>query len=297
MIDIRLKVFRSVAENLSFTKASHELFMSQPAVSKHIRELEREYNTRLFDRMGNSIQLTSSGKLMLEHANRILENYSTLDYDIRALQQETEGELRICASSTISQYVIPKILAAFCKRYPKAKVSLLSGNSQEIEKALLADKFAIGMVEGVIRQPHLKYTPFLRDRLVAVVRSDSKLAQKRRISLKQLRDIPLALREHGSGTLEVFENALHRHQMGLNDLQVEMYLGSTESIKQFVCCSPDSMGIVSIRSVKKEIIDGTYKMINIQGLDLSRELVFVEKQGESTGLQKVLKQFFLQAVQ
>lgn len=295
MIDIRLKVFRSVAENLSFTKASQELFISQPAISKHIRELEREYDTRLFDRMGNSIRLTVAGKLMLDHANRILEDYRNLDYDVRALQQKTEGELRISASTTISQYVIPEILAAFCKRYPKAKISMLSGNSREIETALLADKIDLGMVEGVIRQPQLKYMPFMKDRLVAIVRSDGPWARRESISLNELQRIPVVLREQGSGTLDVFERALRSYKLGLNDLRVEMYLGSTEGIKQFVKSS-DCMGIVSVCSVKEEILDGTFKTVKVQGLDLSRELVFVEKQGESAGLQNILKRFVLHAI-
>ncbi|MCH4181578.1 MAG: LysR family transcriptional regulator [Prevotella sp.] len=295
MIDIRLKVFRSVAENLSFTKASQELFISQPAISKHIRELEREYDTRLFDRMGNSIRLTAAGKLMLGHANRILEDYRNLDYDIRALQQKTEGELRISASTTISQYVIPKILAAFCRRYPKAKVSMLSGNSREIETALLADKIDLGMVEGVIRQPQLKYMPFMKDRLVAIVRSDGKWAHQNKVTIEELRKIPIVLREQGSGTLDVFERALHQYRLGLNDLLVEMYLGSTEGIKQFVESS-DCMGIVSVCSVNEEILNGTFKVIEVQGLDLSRELVFVEKQGESAGLRNIFKRFILHGI-
>jgi DNA-binding transcriptional LysR family regulator len=187
MIDIRLKVFKSVATNLSFTKASQELFISQPAISKHIQELEREFNTRLFDRLGNKIQLTSAGKLLLDHSVRILKDYQRLDFDMNAMQQQFRGELRIGASTTISQYVMPEILAAFLKAYPQIKVTMLSGNSRDIETALSTNRIDIGMVEGIKNQPQMKYIPFMRDELIAIVRKENPLAEKGEITVEELR--------------------------------------------------------------------------------------------------------------
>ena len=106
MSDFRLKVFYSVAKNLSFTKASQELFVSQPAITKHIRELESLYGVRLFDRQGNKISLTGAGELLLEHCERILAEYRKLEYDMHLLQQEYAGQLRLGASTTIAQYVL-----------------------------------------------------------------------------------------------------------------------------------------------------------------------------------------------
>ena len=106
MIDTRLKVFRSVATLLSFTKAANELFISQPAISKHIQELEKEYGVQLFDRMIR-IQLTRAGQLMLDHACKIIDAYQNLDFDMKKLTEKSGGELRIGASTTISQYVLP----------------------------------------------------------------------------------------------------------------------------------------------------------------------------------------------
>ena len=97
MIDTRLKVFRSVATLLSFTKAANELFISQPAISKHIQELEKEYGVQLFDRIGNRIQLTCAGQLMLDHACKIIDAYQNLDFDMKKLTEKSGGELRIGA--------------------------------------------------------------------------------------------------------------------------------------------------------------------------------------------------------
>lgn len=101
MSDFRLKVFRSVAKNLSFTKASQELFVSQPAITKHIQELEAAYQTRLFDRQGSRISLTESGNLLLEHCERILEDYKRLEYEMHLLHNEYTGGLKLGASTTI----------------------------------------------------------------------------------------------------------------------------------------------------------------------------------------------------
>ena len=113
MIDFRLKVFCSVARNLSFTKASHELFISQPAISKHIQEIEQEYGVRLFDRNNNRITLTHAGEVLLTHAEEILGRYRQLDFDMHMLSHEHVGELRLGASTTIAQYVLPAYLAPF----------------------------------------------------------------------------------------------------------------------------------------------------------------------------------------
>jgi DNA-binding transcriptional LysR family regulator len=290
MIDIRLKVFRSVALNLSFTKAAQELFISQPAISKHIQELESEFHTRLFDRMGNKILLTHAGQLLLDDCEPILKGYQKLDFDMNAIRKKYNGELRIGASTTIAQYVLPEILADFINRYPNTSVSMLSGNSREIETALLSDRIDIGMVEGIISQPQLKYSTFMDDELVAIVISRNQLCQKEEISLSELRELPVVLRERGSGTLDVIENSLQKHGMSLSDMNIVMYLGSTESIKQFVGHS-DSIGIISVRSVSKEILRGDYKIIELQDTKLERQFRFVEKRGESAGLQSLLKDF------
>ncbi len=290
MIDIRLKVFCCVAANLSFTKASQELFISQPAISKHIQELEKEYDVRLFDRMGNRIQLTREGLLLLGHAERILRGYQKMDYEMKALQQWMVGVLRIGASTTISQYVMPEIIAAFRKQFPYVKITMLSGNSREVEAALVNGRVDIGMVEGTVRQPELKYTPFMADRLVAIVNAKSTLAKNQTITVEQLKKIPVVFREFGSGTLDVIQQALQKEGVGFSDLNIEMNFGTTEGIKHYVEHS-DCMGIVSIRSVDKEIYANLFKVIDIEGMHIERELMLVEKRGEASGVLKKLRLF------
>lgn len=288
MSDFRLKVFRSVAKNLSFTKASQELFVSQPAITKHIQELEAAYQTRLFDRQGSRISLTESGNLLLEHCERILEDYKRLEYEMHLLHNEYTGGLKLGASTTIAQYVLPPLLASFIGKFPQVSLSLLNGNSREIEAALQEHRIDLGFVEGVFRLPNIRYTTFLEDELVAVVRTGSKLAVGEEITPEF--HLPLVLRERGSGTLDVFERALQQHNIKLSSLQVLMYLGSTESIKLFLEHT-DCLGIVSVRSITRELYSGQLRVVEIKGMPMLRDFSFAQPQGQESGLAQVFMQF------
>lgn len=290
MSDFRLKVFQSVAKNLSFTKASQELFVSQPAITKHIQELESTYQARLFDRQGSKISLTEAGKLLLEHCDRILEGYKRLEYEMHLLHNEYTGELRLGASTTIAQYVLPPLLACFIKKFPQVNLSLMNGNSREIEVALQEHRIDLGLVEGIFRLPNLKYTTFLEDELVAVVRTKSKLSIADEITPEELLNMPLVLRERGSGTLDVIERALSQHNIKLSSLHVLMYLGSTESIKLFLE-STDCMGIISIRSICKELAAGIFRVVEIKDMSMLRDFCFVHLQGQESGLVQAFMQF------
>jgi DNA-binding transcriptional LysR family regulator len=255
-----------------------------------VQELENEYHTQLFNRMGNSITLTPAGELLLRHSEKIAMDYAKMDFEMNALRQKFSGELRIGASTTIAQYVLPEILAAFIKRYPHIQVTTVSGNSRDVEAALLDGKIDIGMVEGLIRLPQIKYNAFMKDELVAIVDKDNPLAGRNEVSLDELRHIPLVLRERGSGSLDIIEDSFRRRKISLADLNVVMFLGTTEGIKRFVEKS-GCMGIVSVRSVSKELLMGYYKLIDIADVPLERQFAFAERRGEQGEMQRMFKQF------
>lgn len=285
MIDFRLKVFCSVARNRSFTKASRELFISQPAISKHIQELEQEYETRLFNRGNNHIELTPAGEMLLAHAEQILERYKMLDFDMHMLSHEHVGELRLGASTTIAQYVLPAYLATFSAKFKQIKLSLFNGNTVDVERAVEEQRIDLGLVEGRSRQQHLRYTPFMRDELILVTSTRSKWAHLEEITPEDLPLLPLVIRETGSGSLEVIEHALEAHHIKLSGLNIAMQLGSTESIKRFIEHT-DCLAIISIQSVIQEITAGRLKVIDIDGLVFEREFSFVQNMGETGGITK-----------
>lgn len=285
MIDFRLRVFQRVAYNLSFTKASKELYISQPAITKHIQELEHEYDIQLFERMGNKIALTHAGELFLQHTESILNAYRQLDFEMNLLNGDFAGELRLGASTTIAQYVLPPLLATFIKKFPNIRVSLLNGNTRDIERALLEHRIDLGMVEGNSRLVNLRYTPFMKDELVVVAGASQPLARYDEITLDTLTKLPLVIRENGSGSLDILENELGNHHIKLSSLNILIQLGSTESIKLFLA-NADCLGILSIQSVRHELAAGKMKVIDVDGFACERMFSFVQSQGKGGGIEE-----------
>ena len=290
MLDFRLKVFYTVAQTLNFNRAAEQLSISQPAVTKHIKELEQLYRTTLFDRSRKHIVLTKSGEILLEHAHLIFEQYQKLEFELNLLQNKTEGVLHIGASTTIAQYVIPAHLAYFNKRFPEIKIELTNGNSLLIEHLLEEKKIELGLVEGSVHHSELKYVPFIKDEIVLVTRSKNNVLMKRNINPAELTLLPILNREAGSGTSEIIDD--HLSEVGLNpkDLNIHMQLGSTESIKNYLFCS-DTFAFLSIYSIQQELADDRLSIVEIDGLDIRRTFSFVYRQGQPTPLSKLFMKF------
>ena len=283
MDDFRLRVFITAARTLSFTRTAEQLCISQPAVSKHVGELESRYGLQLFTRRGSRLELTEAGRTLLASAERVADDYRRLEYEMSLCTGQTEGELRLGASTTIAQYLLPPILARFTTRFPKVRVSLLSGNSGQVEQALGDHAVDLGLVESVSRRQGLHYTPFRADELVLVARPGGKYARTESVTPEALCRIPLVLRENGSGTLEVIIAALADRGIRLSQLNVVLRLGSTEGIKGFVRHS-DAMAIVSAFSVVDELRSGALRIVDLEGLTLLRDFVFVHNEAHPARL-------------
>lgn len=147
MDDFRLKVFITAARTLSFTRTAERLFISQPAVSKHIGELESQYKVQLFVRRGSRLELTGAGETLLACAERLADDYRRMQYEMSLCADAPVGELRLGASTTIAQYLLPPILARFTTRFPGVRVAMMSGNSDQVEQALGGHGIDLGMVE------------------------------------------------------------------------------------------------------------------------------------------------------
>lgn len=152
MDDFRLKVFITAARTLSFTRTAEQMFISQPAVSKHVGELESRYKVQLFVRRGSRLELTAAGETLLACAERLAGDYRRMEYEMGLCASAVEGELRLGASTTIAQYLLPPILARFTTRFPGVRVSMMSGNSDQVEQALCGHGIDLGMVESLSRR-------------------------------------------------------------------------------------------------------------------------------------------------
>lgn len=292
MTDFRLKVFKTVADRLSFTKAAAELLISQPAVTKQINELERLLGKPLFLRHGNRISLTDDGVRLLEYANRILALYGELRDAFVEEQGAFSGEIRLGASTTLSQYVLPGLLAKFRKLYPDVRVTLFNGNTEQIERQIADGKLDFGMIEGTASNPALHYELFMDDELVLVTSASNTSFTREEITAADLPALPLVIRENGSGTLDVLSRELSRHGLSLRQLHIEMQLGSTESIKHYLFYS-DTFAFVSVQAVLDELAANRLRVVEVGDMELVRRFSFVTAHGQRSRLTDLFKQFCL----
>ena len=292
MSDFRLRVFQAVGQHLSLTKAAQELFVTQPAVTKHIHELEKQYEQRLLERRGNRVALTEAGRLLLAHAEAVAASAQRLDDQLLALRapDEAAGRLRLGASTTLSQYVLPGLLPAFQARHPRVQLRLLNANSEHIADALLRGQLDLGFVEGRSKSRDLHYELLLPDELVAVRRATPAGPPAEPLSLAEALARPLVLRERGSGTLEVLEFALRELKIKLSALPVAFYFDNTEGIKAYLEAAPEALGFVSRRALARELAAGLLEIVPIAGLHLTRqfEAVWVQGQPLSRAAQRFL---------
>jgi DNA-binding transcriptional LysR family regulator len=290
IFDFRLKVFYTVAHKLSFTKAATELFITQPAVTKHIHELEQHLGTALFRRNGNTISLTAAGEVVLRYSEKIFATYAALEAELGQLNDVTSGNLRIGASTTIAQNILPRILALFKKAYPSISYTFTQGNTDSISLQVIAEKLDIALVEGNSHFPQIAYEPFAKDEIVLVTRTNSTIARKTEIKPDELLQIPLVLREPGSGTLDVVLKALAEVKINPKDLQVETRFQSSGSIKQYLLNS-DTAAFLSIQSVLNELKYNELSVIEIEGLDIFRTFQFIHLHGNTSKLTELFKRF------
>ena len=175
MFDFRLQVFQAVAKRLNFTKAAAELYITQPAVTKHIHELERHFKVKLFDRNGSRIKLTSAGEILLQHTEQLFSLYRNLEFEMNNLSQKLKGKLRLGASTTIAQYVLPPVLAAFHKKFSEIQITLITNNTEQIENALKNNEIDLGIIEGHSKNASIKYSEFIKDEIVLVASNKNSL--------------------------------------------------------------------------------------------------------------------------
>lgn len=280
MLSTRHEIFMEVAANLSFSKASEILFISQPAISKHIKVLEAFYKTTLFERKGNTIHLSPGGKLLYNRLKEAKKIQNQLDFELSTLKNQfkAKGQLKLGASTTVALYIIPKILSAFHQKYPEVKISLLNRNTDTIVKALLDEDIDIGIVEGKKKISTILYAPFMTDEVVAVCSAKSPIAKKKTISVLELKKYPIVLREQGSGTLAAVKYNLEKNGIKLSELKVSVRLAGTEALKNFLR-EDDCLGFLPKGSVHKELRDGDLISIKIEKFQIVRDFFFIQRHG------------------
>lgn len=264
-----LRIYVAVLEQGSFTKAAEILTMSQSAVSRAVQELERQLGTTLLERRARGVAPTMAGTILGEHARRIFTNERLAIEALNELRGLQRGRLAIGASSTIGIYLLPPLLGNYHRRYPGIELFLDIGNTQQIIERLLSYQIDVAYVEGpVTANEDLQVVPWRSDEMVVIASPDHPLTRRVTLACSDLQDAPFIMREPGSGTRKVMEQALAAHNVTVRPV---MELGSTEAVKQAVSAGL-GLSMVSRFAIQSELIAGKLRVLNIPGLNIQRQL-------------------------
>jgi DNA-binding transcriptional LysR family regulator len=237
-----------VAKHRSFSKAAEELFISQPAVTKHIKGLELRVGMGLIQRRRGGFALTEAGKILFKYSHKISSHLMDAENLLENLKKDYRGTLRIGTTESYSKGLMPKLLSGFQASFPFMKIALDVGNSEEIEKGLLIYKNDLGLIAMTKASPRFESIPFLKEELVLIVSPSHPLAKKQVVSLKELERYPLIIRAKGSTTRKIILQAFK--EVGIHpSLLIEA--GSSEFIKQWVS-EGKGVSIIVKRAVEDE---------------------------------------------
>ncbi len=273
-MEFRLKIFHTVAQLKSFTKAAQVLNLTQPAITFQIKNLEDHFRTRLFYRDANKISLTPSGRVLYEHVENILDEYENARKEIAKVSGKLRGEIRIGIASLLGKYLLPKLIGHFKTEHSLIDIMMLVGNSGKLMQELKEHALDLVIVSEPISAQHYIVRPFLDDELVVIINSHHKWANRDAIDFNDLLTESFVNREKGSGTGEVFKNFLSTKNISIKSLNTIMTLGSSEAVKSAVE-SGVAYGIVSKMAVRREIEMGLLKQVKIKDVVLKRKFLIV----------------------
>jgi DNA-binding transcriptional LysR family regulator len=270
-----LRVFLVVAEHEHITRASEELFLSQPAVTKIIQHLEQETHLELIERHGRRIVMTDAGRTLHGYARRIFALEREMEDALAGLRDAGVGEIYLAANTTMGVYLLPPVVAKFRERYPKVGLHITILNSHEIIEQTLNWEADFGLVEGdpAMLPPELFTEVFTQDELVLVVAPTHRWSDLNELSPAVLGEGALLLREKGSGIRESIEHVFNEHGVPIQPL---LTLPDNEAIKQMVMNGVGA-AIVSALAVQRELASGDLLRIPITGIELRPSLSLVRR--------------------
>ncbi len=268
----QLRVFCEVVERNGFTRAAEALYLTQPAVSRQVRELERYYGVELFEQIGKRIFPTEAGTTLYNYARQVFHTLDDLEVELNQIKGLKAGHLRIAASATAGTYLLPPLLGRFKKKYPGVEVTLEIHNSQQVEQRLLQyQQLDLGVTERPVLEDALFSEPFDTDELVVIVSPDHPLANRGEISSNELRGERFIHREPGAGTRTLLDEEFTRLDLRVKPI---MELGSTAAVKQAVAAGL-GVSVVSSRSISLEREAGLLCALRCPDMKLTREIRYV----------------------
>jgi DNA-binding transcriptional LysR family regulator len=271
LLDTQLLVFKTVAEQKSFSRAAQVLHMTQPAISIHVQTLEDYFGTRLLDRTNRRVSLTEAGRVLYHYAVQLSRLYDEARKAVAEVSGKVKGKLIIGATLTIGEYLLPRVAGYYKQKYPEVEITLQIANTQEIVRRVLAHELDLGVIEGQVEHPDLIQEDIFQDELVIIVSPRHPWAERGEITLEELKSEPIILREEGSGTRQVAAEGLKKVGVELWSLKVAMELGSTQAIKEAVEAGL-GVAIISRLAIKKESRNNLLREVRLRGVDFKRML-------------------------
>jgi DNA-binding transcriptional LysR family regulator len=272
----QLTTFVQVAKLKSFSKAGQKVFRSQSAVSAQIRQLEQAYHAKLLDRSAKSVELTPAGEVLFEFAERLLRLRDESMQVVADRGNVVQGPVMFGANEATCLYLLPEILSEFQRRYPLVHISIYRNFSHKILQRLEDGSMDLGIVTLPLKSPNLKMHIINRDRLRFFVSSKNPLAQRSHVTLDEIAAAPLIFPKTGY-TRQVLDKLFRPHR---SRLRISMELPSIGMIKTFVAADV-GISIISESFARDQVKTGDVKLLNVEGVDLYRELALVYRRDRS----------------
>lgn len=269
----QLRIFLAVARFEHVTRASEEVNLSQSAVSMALRDLEEALKGPLFERVGRNLKLNDRGRLLQQEAAKLMLQVDDLVSAFTNKENELHGELKVGASSTIGNYLLPEIIGRFSRKYPGVTINLEIRNTEQIENRLLDYSLDLGFIEGIAHHFDIHAERWLQDQLVVIAAPDYWAEQKNNLTVRELSDVKWIMREKGSGTRDVFERALQAH---VREIKEFLTFGHTEAVKHAVMAGL-GVGCLSRFAVAQELEREDLIEVHIKELNLDRPFWIISR--------------------
>ncbi|RBP95862.1 DNA-binding transcriptional LysR family regulator [Cytobacillus firmus] len=266
-----LKTFVTLAEVKNFTKTAELLLMSQPSVSLHIKNLEKEFQTKLFQRSPKYLKITPSGEILYDRAKQMITIYEQTRQEILEQQNTIKGDLKIAASFTIGEYILPPLLLDLQNQYPELNLQVTIANTEEVVQSTRSHHVDIGLIEGQTNERELIVTPFLEDELYIVTSNQHPLVQKEETTIADLQDQAWIMRENGSGTREYFNHVVRSNGLKVKSL---LTISSNQGIKETLI-NGLGISILSGSVVERDVKQNNLSIIKVKNQEFKRTLSYV----------------------
>ncbi|WP_018758752.1 LysR family transcriptional regulator [Paenibacillus terrigena] len=273
MITDSLHIFVTVIEHRNFSRAAETLNLSQPGVSLHIRNLERELGAKLLHRSPKYVRLTEAGQVLYQRAKVILSLYEEAKSQIQLMHGTVTGTLKIGASFTIGEYVLPKLLASFVQHHPQVDVQVTIANTEGITQGIRSNTLDLGLVEGELQQNDIEISHWMEDEMLVIAPSSHPLSRIPRITTELLQEQTWVFRELGSGTRAYHDRFIERRGV---QVKRSFILSSNQGVKEAVL-SGLGLSVLSKLAVEKELLSGELVALPIEGGRLTRALSIVQR--------------------